>query len=366
MRSARRPVTHASGASTRRRLSKAAAGAPSPALVPHERFAERLRAIEREVERAYAASGGRDAAGSLLADAAEAVLAGYARIARDLERGSLLTGVRSWIGLGAANDAAGATEAGAAHDAPTDDLLLRPLLRALYQYWWRVDVTGLEHVPQTGPVLLVANHAGGLFPHDAAMLATALAERRAAPRDVRALLDDPFCDLPLVGDLARRIGGVRARPEEAERLLATGRAVIAFPEGIAGIAKPYARRYRVQRFARTSFVGAALRAGVPVLPVAIIGAEEAHPVLARWDALGKRIGLPYLPLTPTFPWFGLFGLVPLPSKWRIEIGAPVEWPRRAGRALADRALVARRNEDLRQRVQRMVAEALERRGHAFL
>lgn len=330
-------------------------------VVQHDRFAERLRALESEVERAVAESGGESTVGTVLNDGLEAVLAGYARVAREVEAGA------GWLprmlGFGAGRDDEADDVSGPTLD---DDPILGLLLRGLYHAWWRVEVTGLENVPRTGRVLLVANHSGGLFPHDAAMLTIALEGRRTARRDARPLLDDYLWNLPVVAELGRRIGGVRARPETAERLLADDQAVIAFPEGTAGLGKPYAQRYRVRRFGRGAYVRAALRTGATVVPVAIIGAEETHPVVGRWDWLGQRLGLPYFPLTPTFPWLGVLGLVPLPSKWRIEIGRPLAWSGRTDARAGNAAHLARRNDDVRQQVQRLVAEALERRGHAFL
>jgi 1-acyl-sn-glycerol-3-phosphate acyltransferase len=354
-----------SAGTTGRRTVRARAGQGDARVVQHERFAERLRALDSEVERAIAESGGESVVSGYVNGGVEAALAGYARVARDIESG--VGWLPRVLGFGARHDDA-TRDADESVAGPTldDDPLLGLLLRGLYRAWWRVEVAGLENVPRTGRVLLVANHSGGLFPYDAAMLTVALEERRTARRDVRPLLDEFVCNLPLVAELGRRIGGVRARPETAERLLADDQAVIAFPEGTAGLGKPYAQRYRVRRFGRGAYVRAALRTGAAVLPVAIIGAEEAHPVIGRWDWLGHRLGLPYLPLTPTFPWLGVAGLVPLPSKWRIEIGKPLAWSGRTDSRAGSAAHLARRNEDVRQQVQRLVAEALERRGHAFL
>jgi 1-acyl-sn-glycerol-3-phosphate acyltransferase len=333
-------------------------------MVQHDDFAERLRAFESEVGRALEESGGESSVPGFLGDGLEALLAGYARVAREVEAGA------GWLprvlGFGTRSEDADAGSDAVSGPTLDDDPVLGFLLRGLYHAWWRVEVTGLEHVPRTGRVLLVANHSGGLFPHDAAMLTVALEGHRTARRDARPLLDDFVCNLPLVAELARRIGGVRARPETAERLLADDQAVIAFPEGVAALGKPYAQRYRVRRFGRGAYVRAALRAGAVVVPVAIIGAEETHPVVGRWDWLGQRLGLPYFPLTPTFPWLGMLGLVPLPSKWRIEVGRPLPWSGRTDARAGNAAHVARRNEDVRQQVQRLVVEALERRGHAFL
>lgn len=327
----------------------------------HDVFHERLRELDGMVARALAESGGAEPAGSWIGETADAVLDVYARVAREIEGRSprdLLAGL-----LAGSSDNAGAAAAG------YDDTLepwVAPLLRALYHTWWRVEVTGLGNVPATGRVLLVANHAGGLFAHDAAMLKVALREEHPARRGAVVLVDDLASGLPLLGDLVRRCGAVHATPANAERLLAREHAVIAFPEGARAIAKRYAERYRLQRFGRDGFVRAALRTGAPVVPVAIIGAEEAHPVVARADRLGRLLGLPYLPITPTFPWLGLFGLVPLPSKWRIEIGAPLPWSLQPEPdAASDRALVRRLAEEMRRSVQRLVVQALERRGTAF-
>ena len=341
-------------------------GAPAPAAPPPqvspEAFGERLRALDGMVERALAESGGAEPAGSWIGETAEVVLDVYARVAREVEQRSpreLLAAL-----VAASGDHAGG--AGAGYD-DTLEPFAAPLLRALYRGWWRVEVAGLENVPAAGRVLLVANHAGGLFAHDAAMLKLALQDEHPARRRAVALVDDLASSVPLLGDLVRRCGAVHATPANAERLLALEHAVIAFPEGAHGIAKPYAERYRVQRFGRDGFVRAALRTGSPVLPVAIIGAEESHPVIARADRLGRLLGLPYLPLTPTFPWLGLLGLVPLPSKWRIEIGEPLPWslPQDPD-AARDRTQVRRFAEDARRQVQDLVVAARRRRGAAFI
>jgi len=334
---------------------------PAGGQVHHDLFRERLRVLDGLVEQALAESGGVAAGGSRVAEVVDAILDTYAGLARELDRHSPLDLLARVFGSGPSHDA---DEFGA--DAG-GERPVAPLLRLLYRSWWRVDVEGVENVPDTGRVLLVANHAGGLFAYDGAMLQVALQERHPAPRSARPLVDDFHYDLPLVGGFVARCGGVRARPQNAERLLRRDHAVIAFPEGVKGIGKPYDQRYRVQRFGRGGCVRAALRTGTPIVPVAIIGSEEIHPLVGRWDWLARQLGLPYFPITPTFPWLGLLGLVPLPSKWRIEFGRPLEWSQELGpEAARDRQLVRRLNEELRQRVQRLVAGALERRGRAFL
>lgn len=345
----------------RKGAAPAPGASPTPPQVSPDAFGERLRALDGMVERALVESGGVEPAESWIGETAEVVLEVYARVAREMEQRSprellaaLFAGSGDHAGVGAGYD-------------DTLEPFAAPLLRALYRAWWRVEVAGLENVPASGRVLLVANHAGGLFAHDAAMLKLALQDEHPSRRRAVALVDDLASSLPLLGDLVRRCGAVHATPANAGRLLALEHAVIAFPEGAQGIAKPYAERYRVQRFGRDGFVRAALRTGSPVLPVAIIGAEETHPVVARADRLGRLLGLPYLPLTPTFPWLGLLGLVPLPSKWRIEIGAPLPWSlRQDPDAASDRTQVRRLAEDARRRVQGLVVGARRRRGAAFL
>jgi 1-acyl-sn-glycerol-3-phosphate acyltransferase len=328
--------------------------------VRHDLFRERLGALERLVEDAVAQAGADGLGSRGLNEAMEAILAWYARLARALESGGLL-------------GAAGALW----RDRPIPEIddfgydrayeeAVGTLFRALYRTWWRVEVSGIENVPAAGRALLVANHAGGLFAYDGAMLKVALFDEHPAHRTSRPLVDDFVYDLPFVGDFMSRCGAVRACPENATRLLLRDEAVIVFPEGIKGIGKPYEQRYRLARFGRGGFVRIALRTAAPIVPIAIIGSEEIHPILGRWDWLARLVNLPYFPLTPTFPWLGLLGLVPLPSKWRIEFGAPIDWATHYGPpAASDRLLVSRLTEEVRQRVQRMVAEALPRRGAAF-
>ncbi|HEY8514203.1 MAG TPA: lysophospholipid acyltransferase family protein [Candidatus Binatia bacterium] len=336
-------------------------GGSTAAVLRHDLFRERLRALDALVERALAESGGVGAGGSRITEMVDAALDAYARLARDLEKSSPLTLLANALGAGRIPEV---DEFG--YDAEYEQSVA-PLFRALYRTWWRVDVEGLENVPGEGRVLLVANHAGGLFAYDGAMLKIAVQDHHPAHRSVRPLVDDFVYNLPFVGDFMIRCGGVRACPENAERLLRRDHAVVVFPEGTKGIGKPYSQRYRLQRFGRGGFVRIALRTGTPIVPVAIIGSEEIHPIIGRWDWLARQLRLPYFPLTPTFPWLGLLGLVPLPSKWRIEFGRPLDFSQQYGpEAAHDRLLVSRLTEEVRQRVQRLVAEALERRGPAFL
>jgi 1-acyl-sn-glycerol-3-phosphate acyltransferase len=244
---------------------------------------------------------------------------------------------------------------------------LLPLTRLLYEQWWRVEATGLEQVPLTGRLLLVANHSGGLFPYDGMMIAEALrAHHPGGGRQARPLVEDFVYQMPFLGPILARTGIVRASSQNARRLLAHEQAVIAFPEGAKGLGKYYRDRYRLQRFARGGFVSLALQTGTPIVPVAVVGGEEIHPVVARWQWLARGLDLPYFPVTPTFPGLGLLGLVPLPTKWRIAFGTPIDLAAAHGPdAHRDELLVNRLKEEIRERVQRMVVALLADRESVF-
>jgi 1-acyl-sn-glycerol-3-phosphate acyltransferase len=244
--------------------------------------------------------------------------------------------------------------------------MVEPLFVFLYRQWWRVDERNIDKVPAAGPALLVANHGGAIFPYDAAMLKVALRLEHPKARELRPLVDDFVFHAPFLASLMTRVGGVRACPENAERLLRRGELLGVFPEGVRGMKKRFGERYRLQRFGRGGFVTLALRTGAPIVPVAIVGAEEIHPLLGTWQWPAKLLGLPYFPLTPTFPWLGLLGLLPLPSKWLISFGDPI---RLAGRYSAqdasDPVLADAITEEVRETIQTMLDETLLARGPAF-
>jgi 1-acyl-sn-glycerol-3-phosphate acyltransferase len=241
------------------------------------------------------------------------------------------------------------------------------MLHGAYRWWWRVDAIGLDRVPADGRVVLAANRSGAPLPYEALMIALALAEPPAARPGARVLLDDWLVRLPLVGGVLEQVGGVRHTPGAARRLLEREEAVIVLPEGDQAVAKPWRLRYRLGSFGRASFARAAIQTGAPIVPVAVIGAEEMHPVLARIDVAGRLLGLPTLPLTPTFPWLGAAGLVPLPTKWTVYFGEPLDVASRfavedAGRPAAVRQL----RDQVRERVQALVLEGLRRRRSLFV
>ena len=246
------------------------------------------------------------------------------------------------------------------YDPDLTESVVVPLLRPLYEKWFRVDVSGVEHLPRTGGALLVANHAGGLWPLDAAM--TAFAVRENVPgRTLRMLAADLVFATPGVGTIARRTGSTLACPPDAERLLRQGELVGVWPEGFKGIGKPFRDRYQLRRFGRGGFVAAAVTAGVPIIPVSIVGSEEIHPVLANARPLARLLGLPYFPITPTFPWLGPLGLVPLPSKWQISFGAPVHTERAAADSAGDPALLFDVTDEVRERIQTTLYRLLVQR-----
>ena len=201
--------------------------------------------------------------------------------------------------------------------------LVEPFFGFLYDSWWRVQVEGAERVPAHGARMLAANHAG-ILPWDATMISVALLREHPLPRHPRFLVLDWAFELPWISTAIRRVGGVVASPYNALRLLEQDKLVAVFPEGVKGTGKPYSERYRLQRFGRGGFVEVALRAGAPIVPVAVVGSEEIYPKLADIPALARLIGAPFFPVTPTFPWLGPLGVVPLPSRWRIEFLDPIE------------------------------------------
>ena len=215
-----------------------------------------------------------------------------------------------------------ATAAGADEDYGLDHKFrerAEPVFRFLFEKYWRVDVDGMEHVPETGGAILAGNHSGGL-PFDATMVAYALSECAGGPRRIVRPLYDRFVEaMGPVRDAYRRLGGVPARYAVADELLSRAELPLIFPEGIYGVSKLFEDRYRVGRFS-TSAARLSCRHRVPIIPFAVVGAEEIYPVIGRSSALGKMIGAPYMPITPFFPMLGLAGMLPLPTKWKIVFG----------------------------------------------
>jgi 1-acyl-sn-glycerol-3-phosphate acyltransferase len=207
-------------------------------------------------------------------------------------------------------------------DPQLTDAVILPPLRLVYEKWFRVEVTGTANLPVDTGALIVANHSGTL-PWDAVMTAIAVHDNHPTGKHLRMLGADLVFKVPVLSALARRTGQTLACGADAQRLLRAGELVGVWPEGFKGIGKPFAKRYQLQRFGRGGFVTTAMKAGVPIIPCAIVGAEEIYPKLADLKPLAKLLGLPYFPVTPFFPLLGPLGTIPLPTKWRIDFGAPI-------------------------------------------
>ncbi len=242
--------------------------------------------------------------------------------------------------------------------------VLMPVSRAVYRDWFRVRMRGLEHVPAEGPALVVANHSG-VLPLDAIMLQSGLYDEHPAHRNLRLLGADLVYAIPGLASLARKSGHTRACPAEAARLLAAGELVGVFPEGFKGIGKPFSERYQLQRFGRNGFAATAIRAGVPIIPCAIVGAEEIYPMIGNAGSLARILGLPYFPVTPLFPWLGPLGAIPLPSNWIIEFCPPVPTGEYAAAGPARPAAVNELGGKVRDIIQQRIDQLVAERGPAF-
>jgi 1-acyl-sn-glycerol-3-phosphate acyltransferase len=230
--------------------------------------------------------------------------------------------------------------------------LIEPLLDFYYRYWFRVEVEGADNVPSDGGALIVSNHSGAL-PPDAPMIMQAIRHEHPHPRPLYMLGEDWFKGYPGVGLLANKIGLVGAHPENAQRLLRDeGKLVLVFPEGQKGSRKLFWQRYRLRRFGRGGFVRTAMRAGVPIVPTAVIGAEEAMPIFAHVPLLQRLTGLIYFPINHAFPHFGLAAAAMyLPAKFRIRFLEPIDMSRYAPEDADDIALVGRLTERIRMKIQ---------------
>ena len=229
---------------------------------------------------------------------------------------------------------------------------MEPLLDFYYRYWFRVEQQGIEHVPAKGGALLVSNHSGAL-PPDAPMIMQTIRREHPRPRPLYMLGEHWFKGYPGVGLLTNKIGLVAAHPANAQRLLRDEqRLALVFPEGQKGSRKLYWQRYKLRRFGRGGFVRTAIRARVPIVPTAVVGAEEAMPIFAHVPLLQRLTGLIYFPINHAFPHFGLAaGLMYLPAKFMIHFLEPVDLSRYGPEDAEDLSLVQRLAEDVRARIQ---------------
>src|SRR3954465_240389 len=243
-----------------------------------------------------------------------------------------------------------------------EGLLDATVVEFLYRYWFRVEVEGIENVPSEGGALLVSNHAGAL-PPDASMIAKAIKEEHPRPRPLYLTMEHFFKGYPGFSMLAPKVGGVAAHPANVHRLLYDeGELVLVFPEGRKGTEKLYKDRYRLRRFGRGGFVEAAMRAGAPIVPIAVVGAEEAAPVFPQFGLMQPLTGLLYVPLTPTFPHGGLLGMAGyLPAKFPIRFLEPVRTDDMGDEPWEDKGLVQTVAHEVRSRIQENLFDMLGKR-----
>lgn len=250
------------------------------------------------------------------------------------------------------------------YDEELTDQVLMSVLRPLADKYFRVEVKGIENIPSDGGALIVANHSGTL-PLDGLMLQVAVHDNHPAERHLRLLAADLVFHLPVVNELARKAGHTLACAEDAQRLLEMGEIVGVMPEGFKGIGKPFGDRYKLQRFGRGGFVSTALRAGAPIVPCSIVGAEEIYPMIGNAKTLARLLGFPYFPITPTFPWLGPLGALPLPTKWTIQFGEPIPTDGYPPEAAEDPMLMFNLTDQVREQIQHTLYRLLVQRRSVF-
>ena len=247
-------------------------------------------------------------------------------------------------------------------DAEVTERFLMAALRPIARKWFRIELRGIENIPTTGGALVVSNHSGTV-PVDGLMTMVALHDETG--RFLRPLGADLVFRMPFVSSLARRSGATLACGEDAERMLSGGELVGVWPEGFKGIGKPFSERYKLQRFGRGGFVSAALRTGVPIVPLSVVGAEEIYPMIGNLPSLARLLGVPYIPITPFFPLLGPLGLVPLPSKWLLEFGEPIRTDSYDASEAEDPMLVFNVTDQVRETIQQTLFALLRERENVF-
>ncbi len=250
------------------------------------------------------------------------------------------------------------------YDADFTENVFYPVLRPIYRHWFRVEVRGIENIPETGGALIVSNHSGTIA-IDSLMVQLAIHDEHPQHRVMRALGADLVFQTPFLGTIARRSGSTLATNDDAERLFDRGELVGVFPEGFKGVGKPFRERYKLQRFGRGGFVAAALSAQVPIVPCSVVGAEEIAPIIGNMSTVARLLGLPYAPVTPTFPLLGPLGLIPLPSKWVIEFGTPIPTDTQGPGAAEDPMLVFDLTDQVRETIQQTLYTLLMQRRSVF-
>ena len=249
-------------------------------------------------------------------------------------------------------------------DAAWTEALL-PLFGVLYRDYWRIETTGIENVPATGRAMLVANHAG-VLPWDGTMIKTAVFVAHPQPRHVRALVASLFMGMPMLSWFLRRTGQTVGHPDDTRRLLERDQLVLVFPEGVRGTGKHFEDRYKLRRFGRGGFISTAIRAGAPIIPVSVVGSEELYPMIGDLRGVAKLFGLPYFPVTPFWPWLGPLGLIPLPSKWRIQFHRAIHVEENPPDSADDQNVVMALSDQVRDTIQQGLYDNLKLRRGVFV
>jgi 1-acyl-sn-glycerol-3-phosphate acyltransferase len=242
---------------------------------------------------------------------------------------------------------------------------VKPFFQFLYYRYWRVQVSGVENIPEEGRALLVSNHSGQL-PFDGSMVGMAVLNEHPSQRVVRTMYASWFPNLPFISSLFVKVGQTLANEDNGIRLLEQEQLVAVYPEGYKGVGKLYKDRYHLVRFGRGGFVRMALKTGAPMIPVAVVGAEETYISLTKSDLMARLIGFPYFPITPTFPWLGLLGFIPIPTKWYIDFGEPIPTDGYSPNAANNMLLTSQLTDQMRNIVQEMIyARLAERKSVLF-
>ncbi len=237
--------------------------------------------------------------------------------------------------------------------------LTRRVYDPLYRSWFRAEWEGFEKIPTEGGALLVANHAGAI-PSDAPVIMHGIESELGRP--VYGLADHFFKSTPVLGTLWSRAGGVVAHPDNAYRVLRERRELaLVFPEGTKGTSKTFNERYRLRRFGRGGFVQIAMRAGVPIIPIAVVGSEEAMPILFKLPSVAKAVGLPYFPITANMAFGPLGAMVPFPAKFKLRVLDPITFDVDPDQPRYSRSLVMDESERIRQQIQEALFDMLRQR-----
>jgi 1-acyl-sn-glycerol-3-phosphate acyltransferase len=230
----------------------------------------------------------------------------------------------------------------------------------LYRYYFRVQTQGAEHVP-AGRCLLISNHSGQL-PWDGMMISAAVLRECEPPRVVRSMVDRFVYKLPFLSYVFPRLGQIMGTPENAKELLKQGEVLLAFPEGVRGLNKTWDKRYQLQEFGN-GFMRLAMETDTPIVPVAVVGAEEQAPSFYNAEAIGKLFGMPAFPITPTNPWLPLIGMMPYPSRYHIRFLEPLHF---SGDPEDDDEVISHQADVVKGTIQQALGEMLAQRTSIYV